>query len=65
MTNTGRATAEIPSSSTSSRYSGAFSNRPMKVIKILIDNNYTFTINVPEKITLPIIEETYGNQRNS
>jgi hypothetical protein len=50
---TGRATADMLTGvgGSSGRYSGGFSNtRPSKIIKVIIDSNHTFTINVPERI---------------
>lgn len=58
---TGRTTADMLSGV--NKYQGPHSTRHQKHIKIVIDNNHTFVINVPDKI--PIIEDDHSCGINS
>lgn len=63
----GRATADMLTGigGSSGRYSGGFaSNRPSKVIKVVINSTQTLTINVPDRIPI-IIPSSHSNDEDS
>ena len=57
----GRATADMLTTgvgSSQGRFSSGFNqSRPSKIIKVVIDSTHTFTINVPDRVPINILDD--------